>query len=139
MIIKYFDNFNGVWKDISGSVGSTLVITDNGFEVKQLNKKYIAQLTQTLTDDPTVDVQIYSLLGNITWTRDSAGEYNGYSFGGFKDTYLTGSGVIDSSPPTFYNVVKVDDDNVLLRTFDDALAPSDDILKQTTIEITTYN
>ena len=139
MIIKYFDNFNGVWNDISGSVGSTLVITDNGFEVKQLNKKYIAQITQTLTDDPTVDVKIYSLLGDITWTRDSAGEYNGYSFGGFKDAYLTGSGVIDSSPPTFYNVVKVDDDNVLLRTFDDALAASDDILKQTTIEITTYN
>lgn len=139
MIIKYFDEFEGNWLDVTGTIGSSLIITETGFEVKQLNKKYIAQLTQATTDDPTVDVQIYSLLGNITWTRDSAGEYNGYSQGGFKDTYLTGSGVIDSSPPTFYNVVKVDDDNVLLRTFDDALAPSDDILKQTTIEITTYN
>lgn len=142
MIIKYFDNFQGIWQDITGTVGSTLVITDNGFEALQINKKYVVALTQSGTDDPTVTTEFINTIGNITWTRSSAGLYNGNLTNAFIGNMpkIEGSiGMVDTNVIRYFSLYKIGDSDVGLRTWlSDGSTQSDNILKETTIEITIY-
>ena len=142
MIIKYFDDFEGKWYDVSGSVGSSLVIGADGFEVAQLNKKYVADLTQSGTSDPTIDFEYFNNVGTITWTRNSDGDYNGYCLGGFVGNIPITTKVFTnlsySFAPIYYELSKIDDDNVSLIVRDKNFIKSDDTLKVTNIEITIY-
>lgn len=142
MIIKYFDNFQGIWQDITGTVGSTLVITDNGFEALQINKKYVVALTQSGTNDPTVTTEFINTIGNITWTRSSAGLYNGNLTNAFIGNMpkIEGSiGMVDTNVIRYFSLYKIGDSDVGLRTWlSDGSTQSDNILKETTIEITIY-
>jgi hypothetical protein len=45
--------------------------------------EYVAILSQSGTDDPTVNVLVNDFDSNITWTRDTIGVYNGALNGGF--------------------------------------------------------
>ena len=142
MVIKYFDEFNGVWNDVSGAVGSSLVITDNGFEALQINKKCIVALTQSGTDDPIVTTTYFNTIGSITWTRLNTGEYNGNLTDAFIGNMpkIEGSiGMIDSNNIRYFSLYKTNNSNVNLRTWlSDGSTQSDDILKETTIEISIY-
>lgn len=142
MIIKYFDNFQGIWQDITGTVGSTLVITNNGFEALQINKKYVVALTQSGTNDPTVTTEYINTIGNITWTRSSAGLYNGNLTNAFIGNMpkIEGSiGMVDTNVIRYFSLYKIGDSDVGLRTWlSDGSTQSDNILKETTIEITIY-
>jgi hypothetical protein len=66
-----------------GMVVSNLTVTDtiNG-EVVVRYKKYVALMTQTGTAAPTV-VVLENTIGDIVWTRDSAGIYEGTLTGAF--------------------------------------------------------
>ena len=142
MIIKYFDNFQGIWQDITGTVGSTLVITNNGFEALQFNKKYVVALTQSGTDDPIVTTEFINTIGTITWTRSSAGQYNGNLTDAFIGNMpkIEGSiGMLDTNVIRYFSLYKIGDSDVSLRTWlSDGSTQSDNILKETTIEISIY-
>jgi hypothetical protein len=142
MIIKYFDNFQGIWQDITGTIGSSLVITENGFESLQINKKYLADLTQSSTTDPTIDFEYYNTIGVITWTRNSDGDYNGYCLNGFIGNVPTFTKVFTNvsfgSSFIYYEISKIDNNNVSLIVRDKNFIKSDDALKITTIEISIY-
>lgn len=142
MIIKYFDNFQGIWQDITGTVGSSLVITNNGFEALQINKKYVVALTQSGTNDPTVTTEFINTIGNITWTRSSAGLYNGNLTDAFIGNMpkIEGSiGMVDTNVIRYFSLYKIGDSDVGLRTWlSDGSTQSDNILKETTIEIIIY-
>jgi hypothetical protein len=142
MIIKYFDEFEGQWTDVTGTIGSSLVITETGFEVLQLNKKYIVGLTQSGTDAPLVTTTYFNTIGTITWTRLGVGDYNGNLTNAFIGNMpkIEGSiGMVDSNLIRYFSLYKTDNSNVGLRTWlSDGSTQSDDILKETTIEISIY-
>ena len=68
MTLKYFDVFNGIWKDIQAQDGETLVWDSSGFtSVNQMPyKKYVALLSQSGTDIPEADV-LENTIGVITY------------------------------------------------------------------------
>jgi hypothetical protein len=71
MIIKYFDEFNGVWYDITGNTGSTLQKGVDSWNTTQGYLILSLLISQTGTDAPT-----YTELENTLGTTYSF-QYNG--------------------------------------------------------------
>ena len=77
MIIKYFDEFEGVWIDISGETGSTLEYDGSGWTSTPEFRVLIGTISQTGTDAPTIDAYKDSgYLAGLTLTYVGTGEYN---------------------------------------------------------------
>jgi hypothetical protein len=122
-----------------GMVVSNLTVTGtiNG-DVVVNSGKYIANLLQSSTTDPTATV-LENTIGDIVWDRLSTGYYRGTlnsAFPSADTTYISISGTVDPGLVTAYwynsNQIRVYTRNTSL----DALA--DDLLTYTTIEIRTY-
>jgi hypothetical protein len=77
MIIKFFDEFEGTWIDISGSTGSTLEYDGSGWTSTPEYRVLIGTISQTGTDAPTIDAYKDSgYLAGLTLTYVGTGEYN---------------------------------------------------------------
>lgn len=75
MIIKYFDEFNGQWLDITGTTGTTLQYNDASGWVGVSNKVIKGNLSQTGTSAPTIDIFENTTGATLTTGRSNAGEY----------------------------------------------------------------
>lgn len=134
-INEIIDYLNGIGKSGDGSY-----------------KKYVALLTQSSTNAPTVVILENTLDGTIVWTRDSAGSYYGTLTGAFtvNKTVVLGSkqfftnergGVITNKEVT---MDRYDADSVFVSTslFDVVSSGTlldDGILASTPVEIRVYN
>jgi hypothetical protein len=77
MIIKFFDEFEGTWVDISGSTGSTLEYDGSGWTSTPEYRVLIGTISQTGSGDPTIDSYKDSgYLAGLTLTYVGTGEYN---------------------------------------------------------------
>ena len=141
-IIKYFDEVAGKWFDIVGDVGSSLVLTEDGWTSQQVFKKYVVSLTQTSTGSPIINKEFLNNIGNIVWSRNAVGDYNGFLTDGFIGNISKSEnvfGMIDSGTINYVLIEKIDNSNIRLRTLlSDGSTTSDNLLKETTIEITIY-
>lgn len=104
---------------------------------------YVAKLTQTVENAPSANV-LHSDIGDITWTWEHTGVYNGYLNNGLPidSTVIFDS---NSSPiPTnsddgvMINVIPVDDSNIKIYTTTFGGIPKDDVLTNYSIEIRVY-
>ena len=75
MIIKYFNEFEGQWLDITGTTGTTLQYNDASGWVGVPNKVIKGNISQVGTDDPTIDFFENTTGATITTTRASTGQY----------------------------------------------------------------
>jgi hypothetical protein len=123
-----------------GMVVSNLTVTDtiNGDPVVRY-KKYIALISQTGSAAPTV-VVLENSIGDIVWTRDSTGIYEGTLTGAFTldKTYTMMSVVLVDG---IVNVFRFSDDVVRVATTNlhsPTAAYHDSHLFNNTIEIRTY-
>ena len=121
------------------TIGESNVTYNNG--IKTLNnvsyKKYIALLSQTATDDPTVIILENTLSLDITWTRIVEGQYDGVLIGEFTE-YKTA--FFCSNPSTgFLRIRRTDIDTVSVFTYKADGTVGDGRLNYTTIEIRVYN
>lgn len=73
MIIKYFDEFEGVWIDISGATGSTLEYDGSGWTSTGEQWRIEGTIRQDATDDPTLNIFINNANVTLTPTRVEAG------------------------------------------------------------------
>lgn len=80
MNLKYFENIDGVWLDVSGQTGASLEYNEvSGWVTSGGYKKYIAQITQSETEPPTA-VILENTLGFVpTWQYSKEGTY-GFNF-----------------------------------------------------------
>jgi hypothetical protein len=77
MIIKYFDEFEGVWINISGATGSSLEYDGSGWTSTPEFRVLIGTISQTGTDAPTINAYKDSgYLAGLTLTYVGTGEYN---------------------------------------------------------------
>jgi hypothetical protein len=75
MIIKYFDEFNGQWLDITGTTGTTLQYNDASGWVGVPNKVIKGTISQAGTSAPTI-VQFENTTGaTLTPARTTNGQY----------------------------------------------------------------
>ena len=75
MIIKYFDEFEGQWLDITGTTGTTLQYNDASGWVGVPNKVIRGNISQVGTSDPTIDIFENTTGATITISRTNTGIY----------------------------------------------------------------
>jgi hypothetical protein len=102
-------------------------------------KKYIALITQTSTNAPTV-IELENTIGPIVWTRTAVGEYEGTLTGAFtaNKTYVTLSQVYKNSMAVIYrktdDIIEIETTNLHSPT----AAHHDTHLSNNTLEIRVY-
>jgi len=75
MIIKYFDEFNGQWLDITGTTGTTLTYNDASGWVGVPNKVIRGTISQSGSSAPTI-VEFENTTGaTFTTSRSTDGQY----------------------------------------------------------------
>ena len=130
-------------------IGDGQTLSDDGMVVNNLTvtgtingdavipyKKYIATISQTGTNDPTVTV-LENTIGDIVWTRFAVGSYLATLVGAFPDadrTYL----IVGKSNQNFFDLYRANSDELYLISSDPLNILSDNLLINTTIEIRTY-
>ena len=75
MIIKYFDEFNGQWNDITGTTGTTLTYNDASGWVGVPNKVIKGNISQTGTSAPTIDLFENTTGATLSTSRTNTGIY----------------------------------------------------------------
>jgi hypothetical protein len=75
MIIKYFDEFNGQWLDITGTTGTTLQYNDASGWVGVPNKILKGNISQGGTSAPTLDIFENTTGASFTTSRTTNGGY----------------------------------------------------------------
>lgn len=101
--------------------------------------QYTALLTQTGTSNPTAQI-LYNSLGTITWTRDATGVYKGTLSGAFdtnKTAITIGQNNTGKTGIAYANLVNLGE--VGINTIDLTPANTDELLKDTVIDIKIYN
>lgn len=104
-------------------------------------KKYFASFTQTGTNNPIVNTIWENTIGNIVWTYDGIGTYNGYLDDGFVGDMPIIEGVYgmyNVNVARYYTIFKVDDSNIRLLSYDNNINIGDDLLFKTFIQILLY-
>jgi hypothetical protein len=143
------DHRNGDWIDTDIYEGEQyqdtdtgLVYTRNGSTIVNVGasaefKVYRANLTQTSTSAPTVDIFENTLGGTVTTSYFGLASYNLTLTGAFianKTTIIINSGV----KLGWIKAFRVSNDSIRIETYDNAFVASDAILDKTYIEIRIY-
>ena len=135
---------DGLTVENNGIATTNLTVTNtiNGRAVSEMlptYTKYVALITQSGTNDPTV-IELENSIGPIVWTRTAVGNYEGTLAGAFTldKTYSTLSQVATNSIALVYaknvNTIKIDTTNL----HSPIAAHHDSHLINNTIEIRVY-
>jgi hypothetical protein len=129
---------DGQTLESDGMVIPNLTVTNsiNGAPVVNY-KRYIALISQTGTNDPTVTV-LENTIGDIVWTRAAGGRYEGTLVGAFPNqnkTYLINN---NTQVNTYLRFYWTSADVVQIRTLDFTNTLQDGVLDYNTIEIRVY-
>jgi hypothetical protein len=105
-----------------------------------IGKVYRVDMSQSGSADPVVNYEYENWVGNIVWTRNTAGSYNGALTGAFVGYVVNSSRCYYGGAyfPYFYHISKVDDDNILMIVTDETFGRNDGLLVNTFIEILVY-
>ena len=134
MNLKYFENIDGSWIDISGQPGASIEYDEaSGWVTSPGYKKYVAQITQSSTDAP-VPIVLENTLGFVpNWEYSASGVY-GFDWD------------IDFNPDRCLNYLSPTHSGKLiwidyLDAYDITLKSDDGdgVITQVTIEIRYYN
>jgi hypothetical protein len=77
MIIKYFDEFNGEYIDLTGTTGQGLEYSASGWVTTSKNsyRSFVGEINQTGSDDPTITTFFNNTGATFTIIRDTTGTY----------------------------------------------------------------
>lgn len=77
MNIKYFDNFEGLWLDVTGVAGGTMQYDTSvsGFVMVNSGRSFIGNITQSGTSAPTITSFINTTGSTFTTSYTSVGTY----------------------------------------------------------------
>jgi len=134
MDLKYFENIDGTWLDISGQPGASLEYSEaSGWVTSGGYKKYVAQISQSGSDDPTAIV-LENTLGFVPdWKRAASGVY-GFDWDG---DFVSTKAAIYMSPlyqaKDFYFDYEADYDVTIYS------GGNDNYISKTTFELRYYN
>jgi len=140
MIIKWFDEFEGKFYDISGDTGSGLKYDVDGWKSVDVGKKYVALLNQSSTSAPTAIV-LEDDFGDIYFEYDTIGQYfiksTGSQFTEDKTWMIIHTNYVDGGF-IYQFAMKWDSTEKIVLNTNKATNGLDDLLINTSIEIRTY-
>jgi len=132
MIIKYFDEFNGLWLDITGNTGSTLTKGAEEWTTTQGYSVLTLLISQTGTDAPTYTELENTTGETYTLTRVGVGNYRVI----LDDDILSQGKTWLTIQQSDTNIIQVFRDNeTTIRIYTNA----DGILNFTSFELRIYN
>lgn len=154
---QIFGNGNVVAPGLRGMViGDNQSVTEDGLTTNNLRvtetingrsvsemlptyQKYVALISQTGTADPTIEI-LENTIGDIIWTRTSAGDYLGTLTGAFPQlkTYIVFQNFYSGTGSYISFMLRVTDDTINIVTKDNTNTFIDNVLDYTTIEIRVY-
>jgi hypothetical protein len=102
-------------------------------------KKYIALISQTGTNDPTLSI-LENTIGDIVWTRGGVGDYSGTLIGAFLQpkTYIIFQNFYSGTGSHISFIERISDNEINIVTKDNTNTFIDNVLNYTTIEIRVY-
>jgi hypothetical protein len=113
---------------VTGSINGAVVVN---------SAKYIATISQAGTAAPVVTV-LENTIGDIVWTRTSAGNYIGTLTGAFPDQDKLYLYLGNSQQNNYVAIFRVSADIIGIITYDFTNTGQDNMLDYNTIEIRTY-
>lgn len=122
--------------DLEGLVSNSEPVDSRPYKV------YTALLTQSGTDAPVATVLENTLGGDVVWSYENVGVYNGTLVGAFTENKTYTTITMDNNYDSVYKTIYASsEDAVQVQTYDDLTAgtPADTQLYFTSIEIKTYN
>ena len=149
MNLKYFDNIDGIWIDISGQPGASLEYDVSGWVSTGGYKRYVAIVNQSGTSDPVVTELENTLDPTIYIYRNEASAYIISSEAGAftadktffnNDSYLPVD--VSNSDQKFIKITRSDQYNLLIKTYQisgTSWTEVDSLLVDYKIEIRVYN
>ena len=140
MIIKYFDEFNGQWLDITGTTGTTLTYNDASGWVGVANKVIKGNLSQTGTSAPTIDIFENTTGATLTGFRSNAGEYvlqSDISLWTASTMFITIGNNQLKAERFIYIIKYADEYDLVLLTYQNGTL-ADEVLGNTSFEIKIY-
>lgn len=121
MIIKYFDEFEGTWLDISGQTGSSLEYDGSAWTSTPEQWRIEGTIRQTGTGDPDLNILVNNANVTLTATYVSAGIYNieaNYTiFDTVSSLQFLGNQANSTEWVTF-KMKRVDDYNIEIHTYE---------------------
>ena len=126
MIIKYFDEFEGVWIDISGATGSTLEYGASGWTATGEVWRVEGNMRQEIDDDPTLTIFVNNANVTLTPTRVDVGRYNIQADSGIFNTTEAMQFIGNQSTSTEWGMFvmkRVDDFNIEIYTYEKDVLP----------------
>jgi len=141
MIIKWFDEFEGKFYDISGDTGSGLKYDVDGWKSVDVGKKYVALLNQSSTSAPSAII-LEDDFGDIYFEYDAVGQYfiksTSSQFTEDKTWIMISNNYSDTSYIYTFIVYWESTEKIVLKTIKNATTKLNDLLINTSIEIRTY-
>lgn len=140
-------NIKGLVEGLGQEVSEDGIITKN-LQVETINgvsvsdalpiyKKYIATISQTGTNDPTLTI-LENDLGYLIWTRNSIGRYEGTLVGAFPNQEKVYLMISNTEVDNYTRFFWVNTDTIEIRTLDFTNTLQDGTLNYNTLEIRVY-
>jgi hypothetical protein len=150
MNLKYFENIDGSWVDISGQPGASLEYDEvSGWVTSGGYKKYVAILSQYGTSDPEVKELENTIDPDITIYRNEESAYTISSpndgFTANKTYYTNDLYLPKDVSSALYKYIKLtynDVNSIQIKTYEidgSAWDEVDDLLREFKLEIRVYN
>lgn len=140
MIIKYFDEFEGQWLDITGTTGTTLIYNDASGWVGVPNKILKGNISQVGTSDPTIDIFENTTGATFTTIRFTNGQYRIYSdipFFTNNTMFITIGNNQNKNGIFYYQFIYNDTTKIDLFSYDNTTL-TDEVFENTSFEIKIY-
>jgi hypothetical protein len=142
MVIKYFDEFNGQYIDLTGTTGQGLEYGASGWVTTSKNsyRSFVGEISQTGSDDPTITTLFNNTGATFTITKLSTGVYR---FQSDFDLFVQGQmwWYIGNNQNAFgnynYQIKYVSITEMEIQSLDNG-SVSDDILQNTSFEFRQY-
>jgi phage-related protein len=140
MIIKYFDEFNGQWLDITGTTGTTLTYNDASGWVGVSNKVIKGNISQVGTSAPTLDIFENTTGATFTTSRTTTGLYRIDSNISLftSNTMFIMFGNNQGKNGDFTFIMQYSDDNTMALFTYQGASLTDELLGNTSFEIKIY-
>ena len=138
MNIKYFDNFEGLWLDVTGSAGGTMQYdaATSGFVMVNTGKTITGNLTQSGTSAPTLTTFVNTSGATLTTSYTSVGTYKITASSAIFD--VTNTWIMVSNAEAHIELYRNTDTELILKTYNSGGTLTNGLITKKAFEIRLY-
>ena len=138
MNIKYFDNFEGLWLDVTGSAGGTMQYDADisGFVMINTGKSIIGNLTQSGTSAPTITSFVNTSGATLTTSYTGVGQYKITASSAIFDA--TNTWIMVTNSESHIEMYRSSSTEIVIKTYTSTGTLTNGLLNKKSFEIRLY-